>query len=149
MSPEAAEKHLHDWVAAIPRSAKWESLSELEQTILLVYGLELEICNGGIHQYFNNPGSDRWRETLQALKKVEAGRIAQILEKALTVFPLECPSTDHLTRAQQLGAIGREAKELLERLTDEYYGLYQECPVEDSYAKMAQFLLREQGLTNG
>lgn len=149
MNPEAAEKHLHAWIATIPSTAKWESLSELQRTILLVYALELEVCNGGIHQYFINPAGDRWKETLHALVRIGATRITQILSKALTVFPEGSPSTDHLTRDQELRAIGPEGEELLERLTDEYYGLYRECPAEDSYAKMSQFLLREQGLTNG
>src|SRR5262245_40828692 len=108
MSPEAAEAHLHAWIAAIPPSATWEALSELQQTILLVYALELEVCNGGIHQYFINPAGDAWKETLQALKRMDATRITQILEKALSVFPDSSPSTDHLTRDGQLRAIGTE-----------------------------------------
>lgn len=149
MTPEAAEKHLHDWIAGIPSSAEWESLSGLEQTLLLVYALELEVCNGGIHQYFINPAGDRWKETLRALERIEATRIAQILKKALTVFPQASPSTDHLTRDRQLRSISPEAEALLERLTDEYYGLHRECPEQDSYRKMSEFLLREQGRANG
>jgi len=149
MSPEAAEKHFHAWIAAIPPSAKRESLSELQRTILLVYALELEVCNGGIHQYFINPAGDRWKETLVALKQMGATRISQILQKALTVFPRSSPSTDHLTRDRQLRAIGREGEALLEQLTNEYYGLYRECPEQDAYRIISEFLLREQGLTNG
>lgn len=149
MSPEAAEKHLHAWLAAIPASAKWESLSERQRVILLVYALELEVCNGGLHQYFINPAGDRWKQTLQALERIEATRIVQIFRNALTVFPQASPSTDHISRDRQLRAIGPEGEELLERLTDEYYGLYQECRAEDSYAKMSQFLLREQAEAEG
>ena len=149
MSSEAAEKHFHAWIAAIPPNAKWDSLSELQRTVLLVYALELEVCNGGIHQYFINPAGDRWKETLAALKQMGAISIHKILEKALTVLPDGSPSADHLARDRQLRAIGPEAEALLERLTDEYYALYPECPGQNAYRIMSAFLLREQGLTNG
>jgi hypothetical protein len=145
MGPDAAEEYFHAWIATIPPRSTWEELSELQRTILLVYALELEVFNGGIHQFFGNPAGDKWKETTEALKRMRATRIGQILERALTVFPHGAPSADHLTRAEQFRAIGPEAEALLRRLTDEYYGLYHVCPEQDAYRIMSEFLLREQG----
>jgi len=149
IDPKAAEEHLHSWISAIPPNSEWESRTELEQTILLVYTLELEVSNGGFEQYFSNPAGDRWRETLQAVQRIGAIRIEEIFLTALTTFPKSAPSTEQLIRSHELQNMNPKATSLLERLTEKYYMLYKNCPEEDSYAKMAHYILRVQGPTQG
>jgi hypothetical protein len=144
MTPEAAEQHLLTWLAAIPKS-EVSILPELERTLWLVYALELEVSNGGVHQYFANPAGDNWKETLGALQRIGASRIEQLLTKALAVFPQHSPSVDHLTRARQLRAIDTEAEAFLQQLTDDYCSLSQECPQQDAYRVMSTYLVQEQG----
>ncbi|MFO0822218.1 MAG: DUF4375 domain-containing protein [Gemmataceae bacterium] len=144
MSPEEAEQHLLTWLATIPKS-EVSILPELERTLWLVYALEMEVSNGGVHQYFANPAGDNWKETLVALQRIGASRIEQLLTKALTVFPHHSPSVHHLTRAVQLRAIDSEAEAFLEQLTDNYYSLHLECPEQDAYRVMSNYLLQEQG----
>ncbi len=101
----------------------WGCLSEPEKTVQVIRFLYLELQNGGIEQFFINPYADRWRETLDALKRIGAARIVIIFEKALAVFPHSTPSTDHLTRCQQYNEAGQDAANLLLRLDDEYYDI--------------------------
>src|SRR5579862_5507146 len=118
------ENQVFSWLASIPSVGKWESLSENDRTMLLVYELDAQVCNGSFHQFFFNPSGNRWRETQSALTKMRATRIGQLFEKALTIFPGSLPSVDHLTRARQLCEIDKNAENLLQELTGKYYDLY-------------------------
>jgi hypothetical protein len=140
------DKAVFDFIGSIRLSADWSSLSEAQRTIALVYAMECEVCNGGIHQFFVNPSGDKWAETVDALRRIGASKITNIFGRALAVFPKSQPSPDHLVRGAQLAAAGERAHKLLEELTDEYYALYEIDPGQDLYARMAAFLI-EQGLS--
>ena len=135
------ENLLFGWFEATT-GRSWESLSEAECIVWRVYLFELQVANGGFHQALLNDG-DRWEEILRALRRIEAAKITQMFEEALTVFPNGTPAPDGETRYKQVWAFDNKAKDLLWRLTCEYYDLYRDCPDEDSYAKMYAFLKRE------
>ena len=116
---------------------------EKERTVWLVYMLEMELSNGGFHQFFLNPSGNDWAETLEALKRIGAARISLMYHQALSVFPGCEPPKDHLERTEQLSKIGEKAEAMLDELTDEYYDLYRTEPSQDSYAKMAAYIQGE------
>src|ERR1700722_11580554 len=129
------EEHLlFGWFEATT-GRPWDSLSETESTVWRVYLFELQVANGGFHQVLLNNG-EQWKETLCALRRIHAVKIAQMFEEALTVFPNGAPALDSEMRYKQVWAFDSKAMDLLWRLTCEYYDLYRDCPGEDSYAKM-------------
>jgi len=135
--PLPADQIVRDY---LDRIENWQSLSDAELTASLVYAFELEVCNGGFHQFFLNPSGDKWEETLRAIKTIEALRIAAMFEKALTVFPEQKPSKDHRQRERELKAAGVDAETKLWELDGEYYALHKAFPDEDSYAKLAAYI---------
>lgn len=115
-------------------------VTEAEEVVSLIYSLELEVSNGGLGQYFRNPAGNSWPETLSALRLIGATRLATIFASAIAAFPSATPARDQLTRNQQLATVGSQADSLLDELTSEYLGLYENDPDQDSYARMAAFL---------
>jgi hypothetical protein len=81
------EKRLFAWFEAT-RGRPWDSLSKAEIAVWHVYAFELQVANGGFHQALLNDG-DRWQETLRALRRIDAVKIAQMFEESLTVFRTE------------------------------------------------------------
>jgi hypothetical protein len=136
--PESEDRLLRVLSVLAPKA--WEELTSAERALLLAHELELEWSNGGFRQYFANPSGNRWEETLDALGRIGAGQIRRIFESALAVFGDSRPSKDQVERSEQLRNAGPTAADALARLDDEYFELCQQCPQEDSYAKMARFL---------
>ena len=66
-----------------------DSLSEREQTIVLVQMLITEVDNGGFDQWLYNETGDRAQETLEALKRIGATKTYDLLAKAIGLFPPE------------------------------------------------------------
>ncbi len=130
-------------VEAVRAKPDPKGLSDIERTIALVYGFELEVCNGGIDQFFVNPMGDQWAETLNALREIGASRLTSIYERALEVFPQCKPSPDQIVRSIQLQRAGEKARALLWELTTEYISLYEESPGEDAYARIAAYLIKK------
>ena len=141
MDHAETESLLFRFIDRYSKKPDWNSLTEEERVIELVLAFELQVCNGGLGQFFVNPSGDRWEATLIALKRIGATKIAAMLEKALNIFPNGQPSSDQMTRCGQLVAAGPAADKLLRELTDEYYGLSKSSPSQDSYVRMGAFLV--------
>jgi uncharacterized protein DUF4375 len=120
----------------------WDCLSDAERTTITAYLFALEVSNGGIEQFFVNPCGDRWRETLEAIKTVGASKLAHLFEQALTVFPNSTPSENQMTRLDQLETAGREAADLLWRLTGEYYDLQAKSAKHCLYQRLTAFAIK-------
>jgi hypothetical protein len=149
LNQEIVEKIVFDYTKAVydkymDGQVNFESWSELEKTVMLVYWLEMEVSNGGFHQFLVNSSGNYWAETLQALKTIEAEKIISIFKRALTVFPDSKPAFDQMSRQKQLAQTGHEAVRVLSELDDEYYALYSNCPSQDSYARMAAYIVKHQ-----
>jgi hypothetical protein len=80
-----AEPHLV-WNAFIDLIAveEYERLSQLQRMAHLVFWYDSEVQNGGHGQYFENRGTQRLGETVQALQALGLTCQADILEKAAT-----------------------------------------------------------------
>ena len=70
--------------------------------------LELEIDNGGLHQYFLNCQGDHWRNTLVALQEIGSTEVFAILREACSRFPGGQPSDDQSERQEQLDHVPGE-----------------------------------------
>ena len=143
---ELDESRLDEYLALIRKKIEATGgnssncLSESEHITVTAYCLALEISNGGFEQFFVNPSGDRWRETLRAIKTVGATKLANLFEKALSVFPDSAPSEDHATRIDQLTAAGEPAETLLWRLDSEYDN---RLPEECLYQLLTAFAIRQ------
>ena len=64
-----------------------EKLSAAQRVFYLNQNLEREVNNGGFEQYFINSSGDYAYETLDSLNEIGAHRTAEILQRALDIFP--------------------------------------------------------------
>jgi hypothetical protein len=88
------------------------SLSGPEQIIGCLTELEMEVNNGGFHQYYWNSPGDHARETVEALRTLRAHNTAELVIAANAVFGPEGPSADREQRWKQLEALGDRATTL-------------------------------------
>jgi uncharacterized protein DUF4375 len=137
---------LWDYLAAIDRKIEaaggrtWDCLSATERTVITAYFFEMEFCNGEMEQFFINPSGDRWRETLAALKTIGATRVAELFERAVAVFPNGTPSADQLTRCHQYEALGEMGRNVMQRVSDEWYENLKRFPNEDLYQVLIAYV---------
>ncbi len=64
-----------------------DNLTEPQRKFYLNQNLEREVNNGGFNQYFINSSGDFAHETIDSLKEIGANRTAQILQRAIDLFP--------------------------------------------------------------
>jgi hypothetical protein len=96
-------------------------LTEAEQTVYCIDGLEREVNNGGFSQFFFNAAGDQARETVAALRRVGASHTADLVERAMAPFGPAGPSPDRDERSEQLDRIGDSADSLWSELDDAFY----------------------------
>jgi hypothetical protein len=137
------EEVIWAWYATIPNGAPWDSLSEVDKNLIVVYDVELQVSNGGFHQLFLHCGHE-WERIIAALAAVGCNRIAVLIKQAMAVLPEGVFVADHARRYEHMWKIGKAAEAELNRLTEEYYEL---CPGEP-YVKMQEYLDRGRGLTS-
>ncbi|MCT1400976.1 DMP19 family protein [Paenibacillus sp. p3-SID867] len=63
----------------------FQELTESEQVIFCMMGLEGEVNNGGFDQFFLNSSSKYKVETLDSLRRINASYTASLLEEAIRV----------------------------------------------------------------
>jgi hypothetical protein len=64
-----------------------ENLTESEKTFLYVDILEREVNNGGFDQFFYNSSGEFAHEILDAYQKIGAEKTADIINRAIKLFP--------------------------------------------------------------
>ncbi len=99
----------------------FESLNEIEKNVLYVEMLEKQVNNGGFDQYFFNSSGGYAHETLIALKEIKAPLTADILNRAIRVFPTLPVPKDTEQRREYLEDIPASISEIWEKLEDEFY----------------------------
>jgi hypothetical protein len=83
----------------------FDSLSYPEKVLHHVYWLESEINNGGFEQYFSNSSGDYALDTPEALDEIGAHQTANLVRKAIDLFPGGAPSRDRQPRVEKLNSI--------------------------------------------
>jgi hypothetical protein len=112
---------LSEAVAARAESVGHDGLRPAEKTFVCIWGLEKEINNGGLYQYFFNPSGDHAQHAPEALAAIGARRTMTILQSANAIFPDGGPSADRVRRQEQLDSLSDEAAEELDRLDEEFF----------------------------
>lgn len=125
--PTAFAIALGELVGNSPRADDFAALRPAEQVVWCVDGLEREVNNGGLEQFFLNSAGDQARETAAALRAIGAGHTANLLERALAVFP-DGPSPDRDVRGEQIDALSGESRDALGELDAAFYEYRDDLP---------------------
>ena len=101
----------------------FEKLNPYEKNVLLVEYLEMEVNNGGFHQFYLNSSGNYSLETEQALKAIGAIKTLKILEAANNQFPNKSIPKDREVRIEIINQIEGKAKLAWDSLNTKFYGL--------------------------
>lgn len=123
------------------RDVGFESLSEIDRILVVVWALEADVNNGGFHQYYFNSSGDTAQYAPTALRAVGAPIMGGIVENANSLFGPGGPPTSRDKRQQALFA-------LTEELWDDLDRQFQLYP-EDLSSLLEQFLAARQAPTLG
>ena len=102
-----------------------------------------EMVNGGISQFFSNTSGNRAHETLAALRTIGAVLCAELLEKALTLFPDGIAPVDRWPRVDLLLAFEKRNTTFLDELNqvfDARIDALRGTPDEDVFALELAFM---------
>ena len=102
-------------------SVGFDRLSEEEQTVILVWAVEGEVGNGGLDQFYFNSSGDFAAETVEALRRIGAGRTAELVERANRLFPTQLPPRQRAARVAELDTFTGKASASWRRLEREFY----------------------------
>src|SRR5262245_64706068 len=83
--------------------------------------LEREVNDGGFDQFFVNFSGDTSLETITALERLGARHTAELVRRAIAVFPTGHPSPDRDARLDQMEGIRGTAEELRDNLDTAFY----------------------------
>jgi len=96
-----------------------------ERMIFALKWLQIEVQNGGFHQYFFNSAGDFWKDALEGLIAVGDAHGLTLFRQTLSIFPDATPSEDRFTRQDQLEVLEEQNEDRLWKhfscVTDEYF----------------------------
>ncbi|MBL8879352.1 MAG: DUF4375 domain-containing protein [Phycisphaerales bacterium] len=114
---------IRDELALIDPEQDWyELLSDARRFVLVAYGLESEVNNGGFDQFFLNCAGDGAYAAPGALRALGAMAAASLAERANTQFPAG-PPRDRTQRLAQMDNLPAAAGEAWSALDSEFYAL--------------------------
>jgi uncharacterized protein DUF4375 len=97
------------------------AMSEAEQTAYCADCLEREVNNGGFDQFFVNSSGDTSLETITALDRLGASHTAELVRRAVAVFPDGHPSSDRDARFDQIEAARPAVEKIWAALDAAFY----------------------------
>ncbi len=106
-----------DQVFARLQASGYDSLNDMQRTLLCVWATVGEVDNGGFEQFFLNTSGDWATDTVDAFIMIGAPNLAEVVKGAIGVFPEGGPSCDQDTRRGQLDTLSSQACDKL-RLQD-------------------------------
>ena len=102
-------------------SSNFDALSERDQILVTIWGLEADVNNGGFDQYFFNSSGDQAWFAPAALKSIGAHLMAAIVERANAKFGEAGPPRDSDERQEALLGLTDADEEVWEALDQEFY----------------------------
>src|SRR5688572_16593647 len=99
-----------------------ESLTESERWMFALTWLCLETNGGGLHQFFFNDAGKFSVDALRGLRTIGANKSADILSRAMALFPDGHVPTDQTERRRVLNRLPEDVQcDRLGELTTEFY----------------------------
>lgn len=105
----------------IQKESGFESLNQHQQYYSAVLVCDAEVRNGGFAQYYYNSSGDRWPVALAGFEAMGLVNHQQVLMKSLENFGTDGPSTDNVTRREQLDKLFESDESNLGSLDIDYY----------------------------
>ena len=99
----------------------FEALSQRDQILVTIWGLEADVNNGGFDQYYFNGSSNQAWFAPTALRTIGAHNMASIAERANAMFGEAGPSLDRVERQSALSEITDAVEGAWENLDREFY----------------------------
>jgi hypothetical protein len=96
-------------------------LSEVEQTVMLVWSLRGEVGNGGFDQFYFNSSGDYAAETVRALETIGAKQTAALVSEGNRLFPTQPVPTDRERRIAELDTFSDSVTDTWDRLERVFY----------------------------
>ena len=97
-----------------------ENLTESEKTFVYVDILEREVNNGGFDQFFYNSSGEFTHEILEAYQKIGADKTADLINRAIKLFPT-LPVPKNWELRQEILLEKESNSELWNELDSEFY----------------------------
>jgi hypothetical protein len=113
-----------------PNSPRLERVGPTSRTVFLVRWFGGQVINGGLRGFLANASGAHAAETLDALRQIGASISAELLERALSVFPDRLAPRDECERQWYLFPLSESARVLFDELEGRIYR--DVCPIEDS-----------------
>jgi hypothetical protein len=99
-----------------------DALTQPERRLFALYWLYVETNNGGLHQFFFNDSGKFARDALEGLEMFGAAKTADILRRAIALFPQSQVPVDQLERRSVLCGLPDEIQwDRMGKLSDEFY----------------------------
>lgn len=119
----------------------FESLDEVDQVLVTIWGLEADVNNGGFDQFYFNGSGDLAFFAPAALRLIGAHQMADIVARANAVFGPDGPARSGQVRQSQLFLVAPPDSDLdaWDDLDRAFYGY------PDDIAALLQKFLRERG----
>lgn len=100
-----------------------DALTPAERNVFLVWSYPAAINDGGHDSFFYNSHGEHAHETVQALHDIGSSDFAQILSRAIDLFPDRYIPRDIDERNDAHQALPESASEIMEQLDQEFYAL--------------------------
>ncbi len=99
----------------------YDSLTPPQRHVYNAWLLDVEVCNGGFHQYFVNSSGNTAGEATEAFVALVAHDRADIVRRAVAVFGPNGPPADCDVRHEQLARFSNRQDKTLNDIDSEYY----------------------------
>lgn len=96
-------------------------LTDTGKIFVYIDTLEREVNNGGFHQFFFNNSGQYSYEALDAYQRIKAFKTADIISKAISLFPLTTIPKDTELRRQIIDTVDNSIVDEWDKLDQEFY----------------------------
>ena len=96
-------------------------LTEAQKVFLIVENLEREVNNGGFNQFFFNSAGEFAHETVTALRAIGAFKTANVVLKAISVWPYQQVPKDRSKRRMMMEEMSERASIVWEECDEKFY----------------------------
>ena len=100
-----------------------DALTPAERNVFLVWSYPAAINDGGHDSFFYNCHGDNAHETVQALHDIGSDDFAQLLSRAIDLFPDRYIPRDIEERNDAYQGLPESATEVIEQLDQEFFAL--------------------------
>jgi hypothetical protein len=98
-----------------------DKLTEQQKNFYYNQNLEREVNNGGFNQYFLNSSGNFAHETINSLKTIKADKTAEILQKAIDLFPNKTVPKNRIERQELIEKIEETSNPIWDELDQKFF----------------------------